>query len=115
MAIQLPCQPTNPHESETMRFINCPPVPARRFCSANLVQGASFKDKVNAAKFGGINATYSIDFYRVDDGLYRVCRCNKAITEVRLVWIPSEVEAVEHYAAQNLMERDRQSGAASCQ
>ena len=101
-------------KANAMRFINCPPVPSRRFCSANLVQGASFKDKVNAAKFGGINATYVIDFYRVDDGLYRVCRCRQAVTEVRLVWIPSEVEAVEQHAAQTLLERDRQSGAVTC-
>lgn len=101
-------------KANAMRFINCPPADPARFVSANMIQGASFSQDVQAAKFGGLDTTYHVDFYRVDDGLYRVCRCRQAVTEVRLVWIPSEVEAVEQHAAQTLLERDRQSGAVTC-
>lgn len=97
-----------------MQFINCPPIELARFVPANEIQGACFSERVDAAKFGGVDTRYHISFYMIDGEVYRVCRDERdpeigsSFTEVRHIWIPDEIEALWRESRKALMQRERQ-------
>ena len=93
-------------KANAMRFINCSPVDPARFVSAKMIQGASVSQDVQAAKFGGLDTTYHVDFYRVLDTVYRVQSSKDCETEVKSV-DPLKAEEVEYFATQTLKKQER--------